>query len=356
MVNGGFEEPALGEHLHSFASGKLTEQLYEYRQNHRFFPGERDKYRFLAAIIPCLTGIGSLYQAIATTRDVRIHPPPGRLIDIDSGQLHVQTSGRGSPNVILEAGLGGMSSAWGWIQPETAKFSRVISYDRVGLGWSGPDTFPKTATLTAQRLHSVLLHTGILPPYILVGHSMGGLFIRVFADLYPNEVAGMVLLDAVHPDQHLRSTAISTHMRTGFRYLKAVPLLARLGYVRLAGIFNVWLESLPTRQAAEAKAFLSAYHHLKTTCDESLAWETICEEVRGTSGLADLPLAVVTAAKGVLPGHPELQRELATLSSDSIHFAVSGADHVTLVTRREYAMVVVEAIRHVVNRANAPRR
>jgi pimeloyl-ACP methyl ester carboxylesterase len=275
------------------------------------------------------------------------------MLDIDGCRLHVQMAGHGGPSVVLESGLGGMSSAWGWIQPETAKFSRVFSYDRGGLGWSGPDIKPKSATLTAQRLRTVLQLSCVPPPYVLVGHSMGGLFIRVFADHYPGEVAGMVLLDAVHPDQHLRSDAIRTHMRTGFRFLEAVPLLTLLGYIRLAGIFNVWSEGLPDRQAAEAKAFLSTYNHLKTTRDESLAWETICNEVRCTKGLADIPLAVVTSAKGVLPGHPELQQELASLSSDSVHFAVKGADHVTLVTRREYALKAVEAIRHVVDRVNA---
>jgi pimeloyl-ACP methyl ester carboxylesterase len=335
---------------------RWLEHAYEYRQNHHFSPGEKWEYRFLAAILPCLIGIGTMYQVVATAHDLRNHKPPGMLVDLDGCQLHLRTSGHGGPSVVLEAGLGGMSSAWGWIQPETAKFSRVVSYDRLGLGWSGPDVAPKSATLTAQRLHSILLRSNVPPPYILVGHSMGGLFIRVFAELYPDEVAGMVLLDAAHPDQHLRSEAISTHMRTGFRFLEAVPLLTRLGYVRLTGIFNVWAEGLPVRQAAEARAFLSTYSHLKTTRDESLAWETICTEVRGTSGLADIPLAVVTAAKGVLPGHPELQRELATLSSDSIHIAVKGADHVTLVTRREYAMLVVEAIRHVVDKVNAAGR
>jgi pimeloyl-ACP methyl ester carboxylesterase len=182
---------------------------------------------------------------------------------------------------------------------------------------------------------------------------MGGLFIRVFADLYPHEVAGMVLVDAVHPDQHLRSAAISTHMRTGFRFLEAIPLLTRLGYVRLAGIFNVWAEGLPEQQAAEARAFLSTYQHLKTTRDESRAWETICAEVRGAKKLLNMPLAVVTAAKGVLPGHPELQRELASLSEESAHFTVRGADHVTLVTRREYALCVVAAIRHVMAKVNS---
>jgi pimeloyl-ACP methyl ester carboxylesterase len=297
-----------------------------------------------------------LYQAVATVRDQRVYPPPGKLMDIDGCRLHVQTAGRGLPSVVLESGLGGMSSGWGWIQPETAKFSCVVSYDRAGLGWSGPDPSPKTASLAARRLRAVLLQSHVDPPYVLVGHSMGGLFIRVFANLYPAEVAGMVLLDAVHPDQHLRSAAIDTHMRSGFRLLKIVPLLARLGYVRLTGLFSAWSKGLPVRQAAESEAFLSNYRHLKTTRDESLAWETICAEVRGTEGLGDTPLAVVTACRDVLPGQPELQRELATLSSNSVHFVVKNADHVSLITRRENALSVVKAIHHVVERSNPTRQ
>lgn len=331
------------------------DHLYEYREKHGFSPGVRRRSRLLTAILPCLTGIGWLYQAVASAHDRRIHPPPGRIEDIDGCRLHVQTAGCGEPAVILEAGLGGMSSAWGWIQPETAQFSRVVSYDRAGLGWSGPDMSPKSAALAARRLRSLLQISRVTPPYVLVGHSMGGLFIRVFADLFPDEVAGMVLLDAVHPDQHLRSSAINVHMRSGFRFLKVVPLLAQLGYVRLTRLFYAWTEGLPARQAAEAEAFLSTCRHLTTTCSESLAWETFCAEVRGTRGLGDTPLAVVTACRAVLPGHPELQRELAALSTDSVHFAVKGADHVSLVTRREHALLAVEAIRHVVERVRTLR-
>ena len=210
--------------------------------------------------------------------------------------------------------------------------------------------FPKSAALVARRLRALLQKSGMVPPYVMVGHSMGGLLIRVFAGLFPEDVAGMVLVDAVHPDQHLRSEAIDIHMRTGFRFLRAVPLLARLGYVRLTGLFASWGEGLPARQAAESEAFLATYRHLCTTRDESLAWETICQEVRSTGKLGDKPLAVVTAGKDVLPGQPELQGELAALSSDSIHLVVPGADHVTLVTRREYALAVVDAIRQVVSK------
>jgi len=144
-------------------------------------------------------------------------------------------------------------------------------------------------------------------------------------------------------------------MSTGFRFLKAVPLLARAGYVRLTGLFDAWSQGLPQRQAAESDAFLASYQHLKTTRDESLCWDTMCAEVRETNTLGDLPLAVVTAGKDILRGQPELQEELAGLSSDSVHLVVPGADHVTLVTQREHAHAVVKAIRHVVQRARARR-
>jgi hypothetical protein len=137
-------------------------------------------------------------------------------------------------------------------------------------------------------------------------------------------------------------------MCTGFQMLKGVPVLARIGYIRLSGFFDSWAVGLPEKQAAEAKAFLSSYRHLKTTRDESLAWDAICSEVRSTRGLGDKPLVVVTAGKDVLPGHPELQSELAALSSNSVHWAVKGADHVTLVTHRQHASTVVEAIRYIV--------
>ena len=105
----------------------------------------------------------------------------------------------------------------------------------------------------------------------------------------------------------------------------------------------------------EANAFLCSYPHLKTTRDESLAWEAVCEEVRRTKGMGDTPLAVVAAGSDVLPGQPEVQRRLAALSSDSVHLVVKDTDNVTLITRREHALTVVEAIRQVAERANARR-
>ncbi|WP_026842559.1 alpha/beta fold hydrolase [Citrifermentans bremense] len=327
--------------------------VYRFRKSHRFHTVVTQRSRLFTPVLPCLAGIGCLYQALAGFRDRREYAPPGTLVSGGDCHLHVLSAGEGAPSVILESGLGGICSGWTWVHSEVAKFSRVISYDRAGLGWSGPDPGRKSAVVAALRLRAALRQGGVLPPFVLVGHSMGGLFVRVFADQFRDETAGMVLVDAVHPDQHLRSSAIRTHMDSGFRFLKAVPFLARLGYIRLSRFFRDWGDGLPARQAAEAEAMLADCRHLRSTLDESLAWNEICAEVRCAGGLGDLPLAVVTAGSDVLPGQPELQRELASLSSDSVHLVVENADHVTLVTRREHALRVADAVRHVVRRAEA---
>lgn len=332
-----------------------NDALYTYRETAAFSPIGGVGARFVPALLACVSGIGCLYQAVAEVRDRRTLPPPGRLVEVGGCRLHVNPAGKGRPTVVLESGLGGMSAGWGWIQPAVAQFSRVIAYDRAGLGWSEADHGPVSALATARRLMLLLRACGAEPPYILVGHSMGGLFIRVFADLFPHEVGGMVLVDAAHPDQHLRSPFIDRHMSTGFRMLKSVPLLALLGYIRITRFFHSWADGLPPQQVAEAEAFLSSYRHLKTTLDESRAWEAICGEVRATVGLGAKPLAVVTAGRDVLPGQPELQRELASLSSNSMHITVPRADHVTLVTHKRHALRVVQAIRHVVEGASRPR-
>ena len=182
------------------------DNLYEYCVDHRFSPEVKRRSRLLTAIIPCLTGIGCLYQAVATARDRRA--PPSR----QAGGCRRLPAARADVGPRPPFGRPGIGSRrdvlrMGMDSTGNAKFSRVVSYDRAGLGWSGPDPAPKTAVLAARRLRSVLLHSRVPPPYVLVGHSMGGLFIRVFADLFPDEVAGMVLIDAVHPDQHMRSAA-----------------------------------------------------------------------------------------------------------------------------------------------------
>jgi pimeloyl-ACP methyl ester carboxylesterase len=127
--------------------------------------------------------------------------PPGQLVDAGGMRLHINCSGSGSPAVVLEAGFPGSSLDWLLVQPAVAKFTRVCSYDRAGFGWSEPGKPPRSSAQIAGELHALLTAANVPGPYVLVGHSMGGLYVRAFAAQFPQAVAGMVLVDATHEDQ-----------------------------------------------------------------------------------------------------------------------------------------------------------
>ena len=146
---------------------------------------------------------GFLYENISETRDRRFDPIPGQLVDIGGYRLHINCTGHGTPTVILDAGLGDSYLSWRKVQPEIAKFARVCSYDRAGLGYSNSSPRPRATRVIAEELHPLLQHAGS-PPLILVGHSMAGFDVRLYASLYRSEVAGLVLVDASHPEQKKR--------------------------------------------------------------------------------------------------------------------------------------------------------
>ena len=155
---------------------------------------------FIAFII-LLIIIAAINQYISNKIVEKKYPPPGKMIDVGGYSLHLNCSGKKGPSVILDSGLGDFSLTWYNIQPQIAKFSHVCSYDRAGLGWSDKGPNPRTCVMIAQELHTLLHNANVKPPYILVGHSLGGLNMQVFADLYPNEVAGLILLDSSHENQ-----------------------------------------------------------------------------------------------------------------------------------------------------------
>ena len=154
--------------------------------------------------VPLLACIGFLYQVIGTKLDEARYPPPGELVDIGGYRIHLYNTGTGGPTVILDAGLGGISSSWGLVQPEISKFTRVVSYDRAGTGWSDESPYPRTSEQMVQELHT-LLHAAKIPgPYIFVGHSLGGVNAQLFAATFPAEVLGLVLVDSGHEAQERR--------------------------------------------------------------------------------------------------------------------------------------------------------
>lgn len=143
------------------------------------------------ALTPCYT------DAIDETKV----PPPGQMIDVGGYRLHLYSSGSGSPTVILECGLGGISTDWALVQDEIAKFTRVISYDRAGIGWSESGPLPRASQQIVQELHTLLAKANIPGPYILVGHSLGGNNVQLYATTYPEDVLGLVLVDSTHEEQ-----------------------------------------------------------------------------------------------------------------------------------------------------------
>lgn len=137
----------------------------------------------------------------AKARLLAQHPPIGQLVDIGGYRLHLNCQGSGGPTIVLEAGGGETQLDWALVQPELAKQARVCAYDRAGLGWSETSPRPRTATVMADELHMLLDRAGIAGPYVLVGHSLGGLVARQFAVAHPHDVVGMVLVDSATEGQ-----------------------------------------------------------------------------------------------------------------------------------------------------------
>lgn len=149
------------------------------------------------------------------------YSPPGRLLDVGGYRLHLNCTGKGGPAVVLIAGGGDFSFDWGLVQPDVTRLTRVCSYDRAGLAWSDPGPTPRTMRQEAYELHALLKAARIKAPYVLVGHSIGGLIARVYAEQYPNEVAGMALVDPTHEDTTLIYQGKLVRVREG---AKGVPI------------------------------------------------------------------------------------------------------------------------------------
>ena len=179
--------------------------------------------------------LGMAYQALGTLRDHRTFPPPGRLVDLGGHRLHLLESGpaNSGATILLEAGLMSTVLSWTDLQCQLSRNHRVVSYDRAGLGWSDLGPMPRTSGRMVDELHTLLRRASLAPPYVLVGHSFGGLTMPLFAARFPNEVAGMILVDPVvsaewnPPSDHDRK---QTHI--GAVICRRSASLSRIGLLR----------------------------------------------------------------------------------------------------------------------------
>jgi pimeloyl-ACP methyl ester carboxylesterase len=295
--------------------------------------------------------VGASYQAIATARDAHAFPPPGQLVDVGGYKLHIHCLGEGSPTVILEAGQGGLSPDWVWIQPEVAKTTRVCAYDRAGVAWSEPGPKPRHARQIGLELKTLLENAQIPSPYLLVGHSYGGLYVRVFAAAYPDVVKGMVLLDAAHSDQWSRDPDGEAQYAQIRQFYQVAGLLTRLGLLRLLN-YSPISPDLPPVQGAAHKAFSDSTQLVDAATAEFDATAETNRQVREAGLLGALPLFVLTATDHGRPEievlGQELQHELTQLSTNSVQRIVEGATHSSLIIEKQDALATIDAIRRVV--------
>jgi len=312
--------------------------------------------RLLFVLVLALVASGILYQNIAFTRDRRQNRMPGRIIDVDGTRMHLDCTGEGSPTVVLESGLGDSYISWRKVQPQIAKFTRVCSYDRAGLGYSDPSSRPRTSRVIAEELHALFQAAAIAPPYVLAGHSMGGYDVRLFASLYRNEVAGIVLVDSSHPDQSNRLPPEMQNMQASWlREAEFLEYSMPFGVPRFLGL----CDEDPVERAADCD-----WHSAREGVEEMKSFPESAAETAATGNLGDLPLAVLShdpdkpsadlpadLAKPVNDAWEKMQEELGHLSTRGTQMIAKNSAHYIQFDRPE---LVIDAVRGVVDQARQP--
>jgi pimeloyl-ACP methyl ester carboxylesterase len=309
------------------------------------------KWSRAAVIVAAVLGTAAAVQQALTVRDRGRFRPPGLLINVDGHPMHLQVRGPDSdgPTVLLEAGMGSFSPNWHWIQQELAPTVRSVAYDRPGLGWSGPSRRQRDAQTIAMELRAALREAGIGPPYVLAGHSFGGLPVRAFADLYPEQTAGLILVDASHPDQWVRwpTPHADRILEVSQRVL---GWLGWFGILRTLNLSRGISAGLPARQVAELRAGAALPGFAATEAAQMRSWSVSREQLNAAAPLRDLPLAVLAVSEQPVGGEllTTLQRELAELTKDASFETVQGATHESLISNRAHASAVARTILAVV--------
>lgn len=316
-----------------------------------------------------LTTVGAVYERVMRRRAATDHPAPGRLVDIGGRRLHLDCRGTGAPIAILEAGLDMNGSlAWASVHDSIAGFTRTCAASRAGVMWSDDSPGPHNAGTVAADLKAALTAAGESGPYVLVGHSLGGPYIVTFTKRYPADVAGLVFVDASHPEQERRfAEAMGKELDQPFGPMKALAALAWTGLPRLLIPMDTSTLSGPpaVRQAMKAYAATSLGPMLAEAAGMP---ETMTEAGEGRT-LGDRPLVVLTALKPLDSASlatlkmtaadgakfqsvwRTLHVEEASWSSRSEHILVPDASHYI---QRDRPDLVIGAVRRVVEQVRNP--
>jgi pimeloyl-ACP methyl ester carboxylesterase len=294
---------------------------------------------------------GALYQRVSAARDRAAYPMPGQLVDIGGYKLHIYCLGHGSPTVILDSGLGDSYISWRRVQPQIARSAEVCSYDRAGIGYSDSSPRARTSEPIAEELHTLLRNAGVPAPYVLIGHSMGGFDVRLYASLYRGDVAGIVLVDSSHPEQQKRLSPVVNDLDAGWvREQEFFEFTMPFGMPRLLGFCG---------DDAEVRAAECNFHNVRESVTELKSISESAAQTARTGSLGDIPLAVLSSdpdrsepdlpedlVKPTNDAWQQMQTELAQLSTRSTHTIVRNSGHYI---QLDQPAAVIEAVKRVVD-------
>jgi pimeloyl-ACP methyl ester carboxylesterase len=271
------------------------------------------------------------------------------MIDLGGRRLHAVRAGppTDKPTIVLEHGAFGCASDWGVVQARlAAKGLHSIAYDRAGLGLSDPGPLPRDGRALNADLSSLLGAMGEAGPFVLVGHSMGGLMVRLFALTHPEQVSGVVLVDAVVPD--VMATKVGPRaVRTYGRAMRWVGVGARFGMMRPVAAVTGNMIGLEGEAAIEKRRIYGSAPHARWAAEEVGQWPVTSDQAAGGDYPPELPIAVVTAgAEGRTPWLKAMQAAPALASRHGYVDHVAGAGHASLLGRR-FADPIVHGVEHV---------
>jgi pimeloyl-ACP methyl ester carboxylesterase len=315
----------------------------------------------IAGLVLVLLLAGVVFQFVTSKIDERRYPALGEMVDAGGYNIHLNCTGEagGAPTVIMDSGLGGTVLDWQLVQPELAKSMRVCTYDRAGMGWSDPGPQPRTSQQIVKELHTVLGNAGVTGPYVLVGHSFGGTNMQVYASQYPDEVAGMVLVDSALEDE--KAVALTQSHQPSPLLMK---IYATIGLTRLPYTLGGETSGLTSPELEDEQAAISSHRkHIFAVADENSSLEESFDENRtDPMSLGDKPLMVLTAGSVQLAGtglseeqmnlidelHSESQAALTQRSENAKQIIVADSGHYIHV---EQPGLVTDAIHQVVEAA-----
>jgi pimeloyl-ACP methyl ester carboxylesterase len=293
-----------------------------------------------------LASIGATYTNLASTGDQTTVAAPGKLYDVGGHRLHLDCHGHGSPTVVLSNSLGGSSASWARITSPLATATRVCAYDRAGQGWSDEADRPRDGVASAKELHTLLAEASEQGPYVLVGHSTGGTYAMTYAAQYPQQVAGLVLLDSSSPEQFTRMPAFPAQYAMMRRAYSLLPTLSRLGLGQLVP----GTSHLPASDAEIVDTMSSAPKAYRNQREEVSVLPEVFAQAQALTTFGNRPLAVLTASatRTDTKGWTGAQDALASLSPNSVHRTVDST-HQGLLEDVDPAAESVRAITEVIS-------